>query len=97
MKWQIQIQELSAERGAVRDVSRGTGANCEDIIGARPVERELGLEDLGVRVLLHALADGGSRIVYPHPAANSEFGIRAQCVGEGWVARSTRETVRAWR
>ena len=83
MKWQIQIQELSAERGAVRDVSRGTGANCEDIIGARPVERELGLEDLGVRVRLCALAGCGNRIVHPHPAVNGEFRNRPQCVGEG--------------
>ena len=25
----------------------------------------------------------GSRILHPHPAANGEFGNRAQCVGEG--------------
>ena len=48
------IQELSAEWGAVRGVSGVTGANCKDFIGAPPVERELGLEDLGVRVRLRA-------------------------------------------
>ena len=61
----------------------GTGANCEDLVGARPVERELGLEDLGIRVRLRALADGGNRVVHPHRAANGEFGNRVQCVGEG--------------
>ena len=58
------------------------GAYC-DLVGARPVERELGLEDLGVRARLRALADGGSRVVNPHPAANDGFENRAQCVGEG--------------
>ena len=53
------------------------------LVGVRPVERELGLEDLCVRVCLRALADGGSRIVYPHPAANNDFGNRVQCVREG--------------
>ena len=31
------------------------------------------------------MTNGGS-IVYLHPAANREFGNRAQCVGAGWVA-----------
>ena len=75
----------SAQRGAVRCVSGGTGANCEDLVGARPVERGVGLEDL-VRACVRALADDGSRIVHPHPAVNSEFGNRAQCVGEGRLA-----------
>ena len=52
-------------------------------MGARPVERQLGLEDLGVRIRLRALADGGSRIVYSRQPANSEFANRAQRVGEG--------------
>ena len=56
---------------------------CADLVGTRPVERELGLENLGVRVRLRALADGGSRIVHPQPDANGEFWNRAQCVGEG--------------
>ena len=68
--------------GTVRGVSGGAGGNCEDFVGARPVERELGLETLGVRVRLHNLADGGSRIVHPRPDAKGEFGNRAQCVGE---------------
>lgn len=29
------------------------------------------------------MVDGGSRILHPRPAANGEFGNRAQCVGEG--------------
>ena len=83
MKWQIQIQELSAERGAVGGFNGVTGANCDDFVAARPFGRELGLENLGVRGRLRALADGGHRIVHQHPDANDEFGNRAQCVGEG--------------
>ena len=83
---QIQIQELSAERGTVRDVGGGTGANCEDFVGARPVEQELSLENFGVRISLGALADGGSRMVHPYPAANDEFRNRTQCVGEGGIS-----------
>ena len=79
----MQIEELVAQRGAVRGVSGGAGANCEDFVGNRPVKRELGLEDLGVRVRLRALTNGGSRVVHPNPATNSEFGDRMQCVGEG--------------
>ena len=52
------------------------GAYC-DLVGARPVERELGLEDLDVRVRLRALANGGSRMVHPRPAAKGEFRHRA--------------------
>ena len=32
------------------------------------------------------MANGGSRVVHPNPATISEFGDRAQCVGEGRVA-----------
>ena len=79
----MQIEELVAQRGAVRGVSGGAGANCEDLVGARPVNRELGLEDLGVRVCVGALTDGGSRIERSHPATNVDFGNWTQCVGEG--------------
>ena len=44
------------------------------------------LEGLGIRVRLRALADGGRRLVHPHPAANAKFGDWTQCVGEGGVA-----------
>ena len=56
---EIQIEEVIAERGAVRGVGRGAGTNCEDFVRARPVKCNFDL-DLGVRVSLHALADGGS-------------------------------------
>ena len=79
----MQIEELVAQKGAVRGVSGGAEANCQDLVGARPVKRELGLEDLGIRVRLRALANGGSRVVHSNPATNSEFGDRAQCVREG--------------
>ena len=77
------MEELVTQKWAVRGVSGGAGANYEDLVGARSVKRELGLEDLGVRVRLRALTNGGSRIVRPHPAANGEFGSLAQGVREG--------------
>ena len=50
------------------------------------MEREFGLEDLGVRVSPRALADGDGRIVHPHLAANGEIGNWTQSIGEGGVA-----------
>ena len=75
--------KYSAQGGAVRGVSGGTGTNCEDFVGARPVERELGLENLGVGVCLRAFVDGRSGVAHSHPAANGEFGNRAECIEEG--------------
>ena len=75
--------EVSAERGGIQRVREGTRADCENFVEAHPIERELGRENLGVRVRLRALADGGNRIVHRHAAANSEFGNRTQCVGYG--------------
>ena len=45
-----------------------------------------GHKDLDVRDRLRALADGGRRIVHPHPAGNGEFGDCTQCIGKGGVA-----------
>lgn len=45
-------------------------------VEARPVGRELGRENLGIRISLRALVDAGSRIVHPRPAANDQFGYR---------------------
>lgn len=74
------MQELSAERASVRGVSGGRGADCEGSVGVRPVEPELGIEDLGVRFSLHALAGGDSRTAHPRPATNDELGNRTQYV-----------------
>ena len=74
-------RSLAPKRGP-SGVSAGVQANCEDFVRARPVKRELGLEDLGFRVRLRALADGGRRVVHPYLATNGEFGDRAQRVGE---------------
>ena len=67
------MKERSVQRGAIWGAGGGTGANCEDFVGARSVERELGFDDVGVRVRLRALAEGGSRVVHPHPAPNGEI------------------------
>ena len=56
------------------------------LLRPRPVKRKFGLEYLGVRVSLHTLADGGSRVVHPSPTTHSEFGCRTQRVGEGGVS-----------
>ena len=73
-----------APRGEPAGASAGgQGAIYEDVLGAYPVEQELGREDLSVRVRFRALADGGSRIVHPHLATNGAFGNRAQCVRGG--------------
>ena len=66
-------QELATQRGADRGINGGQGTNCEDFVGARPVKRELDIEDLGVRVRLRTLTDGDSRVVHPYPALNGEF------------------------
>ena len=65
---------------------RGRGHNGEDLVGGRPAGRELGPENLGVRIRLRAMVDGGSRIVRPHPAASDELGNRTRCVGEDGVS-----------
>ena len=52
--------EVIAEWQPVRGLGRVKGTNCLDFLRARPVKGKLGLEYLGVRVNLHALADGGS-------------------------------------
>ena len=66
---------------SVRGVRVGTGANCDEFVGTRPVEREFGLEDRGVRVSLRALADGGRPIAHPRSADNGGFEERTQCAG----------------
>ena len=67
----------------MRGVSEDAGANCEDFVGTCRAKRDLGFDDLGVRVRLRALADGGSRVVHPYTVTKSEFGDRAKCIGEG--------------
>ena len=79
----IQNRSLSPRGGAVRAVGGRAGANCEDLVRARSVSREIGLEDLGVRVRRRAVANGGSHVVHPYGATNSELGDRAQCVEGG--------------
>ena len=78
------MQGLVAPRGDPFGMS--AGANCENFAGAHPIEREFHLDNLGVRVSLHALTDGGNRIVHSRPATNGGFEDRTQCVGKGEIA-----------
>ena len=75
------IYEFSAKKKAVRGVSGVPETNGEVFVGGRPDERELDLEELGFRVRLRALVDGGSRFVHLQPATNREFGNRTRRVG----------------
>ena len=72
-----------------------TGANCEDLVGARPVKRELDLEDLSVRVRLKPWRVAA--VLYTQtrpPTANLRT---ARCASErAELRRSTQETARAW-
>ena len=61
-------------------------SECQDLVRARPVKRECGLEHVGVRTRLHTLADGGGRVVHPCPTTRSEVRCRTQRVGEGGVS-----------
>ena len=58
----IQIEEFTPEGGTVRCVARGTGADREDHVRARPIERKFGLEHLGIRAGLRPLANIESRL-----------------------------------
>ena len=49
------------------------------------MKRKFGLEYHGVRVSLHTLVDGGSRVVHPCSTTHGEFRCRTQRVGEGEV------------
>ena len=82
----IQIEEVAPERRTVRGLGGGAGTDCQDLVRARPVKREFGLEYLGVGVRLHTLADGRGRIVHSCPTTGSEVRCWTQRVGEGGVS-----------
>ena len=83
---EIQLGEVAPKRRTVRGLGGGTGTDCQDLVRARPVKREFGLECLGVGVCLHILADGRGRIVHPCPTTHSEVRCWTQRVGEGGVS-----------
>ena len=83
---EIQIEEVSPERRTVRGLGGGAGTDGQDLVRARPVKREFGLEYLGVGVRLHTLVDGGGRIVHPCQTTHSEVRCWTQRVGEGEVS-----------
>ena len=83
---EIQIDEVAPERRTVRGLGGGAGTDGQDLVRARPVKREFGLEYLGAGVRLHTLAGGRGRIVYPCPTTHSEVMRWTQRVGEGGVS-----------
>ena len=83
---EIQTKEVAPEWRTVRGVGGVAGTDCQDLVRARPVKREFGLEHLGVRVRLHTLEDGGGGVVHLWPTTHSEVWCRTQCVGEGEVS-----------
>ena len=64
---EIQKEEFIPEGGTVRCVAKGAGADGMDVVGTRPIQREFGLENLGIRAGLCALANSGGRITRPNP------------------------------
>ena len=83
---EIQVYEVAPERRTVRGLGVGAGTDCQDLVRARPVKREFGLEYLGVGVCLHTLADGGGTNVHPCPTTRREVRCWTQRVGEGGVS-----------
>ena len=69
---EIQIEEVAPEQRTFRGLGGGAGTDCHDLVRARPVKREFGLEYLCVGVRLHTLADGGGRVVHPCPTTRNE-------------------------
>ena len=71
--------------GAVRCVARGTRADRDDLVRARP--RNFGLEHRGIRAAgLRALANGGGRNIPPSPFTHHEAGDLTQSVRKGGVS-----------
>ena len=83
---EVQIEEVATEWRAVRGLGGGAGADSHDLVRARPVKREFGLEHLGVRVRLHTLTDDGGRVAHPCPTTHLEVRCRTQRLREGGVS-----------
>ena len=64
---EILIEEVAPERRTVRGLGGGAGTDGQDLVRARPVKREFGLEYLSVGVRLHTLADGKTQNCTPMP------------------------------
>ena len=78
----VQKEEVIPEWRTVR-LHRGAWANGQNFVRTRPIKSVFGPEHLGVRVSLHSLADGGSRVVHPSPTTHDELGCRTLSVGKG--------------
>ena len=83
---EIQVEEVTLERRTVLGLGGGAGTDIKDIIRARQVMRECGVEYLGVGVRLHTFADGRGRIIHPCPTTRSGVRCWTQRVGEGGVS-----------
>ena len=91
---EVQIEEVAQERRTVQGLVGGAGTDCHNLLRARPVKREFGLEYLGVGVRIHTLADGGGRVVHPCPTTRSEVRCWRSASARAEFLRLTRERVR---
>ena len=60
----IQREEVAPEERIVRGLVIGAGADCQNLVRARPGKREFGLEYVCVGVRLHTLANGREAKLY---------------------------------
>ena len=79
---ETQIEEFIPEGGTVHVVARATGVDRENLLRARPIERKFGLEHLGIRTGLRALAVSHSQAQITH----HEVGDLTQTVRKSWVS-----------
>ena len=87
---EIQVEEVAPERQTVRVLGGRAGTDCQDIVRARPVKLEFGLEHLDVGVRLRPLAVDGGGVVHQCPTTRNEVRCCAQRIGEGVSAVNTR-------
>ena len=73
-------------RRTIRGLGSEGGTGCQNLVRARPANREFGLGFLAVGVGLHTLADGRGRTVHPCPTIRCQVRCCTQRVGEGGVS-----------
>lgn len=79
---EIQTEEFIPEGETVRCAAIGASGDLKDLVWARPIERKFGLEHLGIRTGLRALAVSHSQAQITH----HEVGDLTQTVRKSWVS-----------